>query len=78
MTTAKHLDIALEHLRAIGHAHEADALTRKQVEFAAAHIRDAWIAHSGQNANTPEQTHAAVQKFFKLERVAAAMAAEST
>lgn len=78
MTTAKHLDSALEHLRAIGHAHEADALTRKQVEFAAAHIRDAWIAHSGQNAPTPEQTHAAMQKFFKLERLAAAMATQPT
>ncbi len=67
MTTAQHLDAALEHLRAIGHGHEADALTRQHIEFAAARIREAWIADDGQNASTPEATHKAVAGFYRLE-----------
>lgn len=66
-STAAHLDAALEHLRAIGHAHEADEPTRRHIEFAAAHLREAWIADDGQNAATPEQTHHAVAGFFRLQ-----------
>jgi hypothetical protein len=75
MTTAQHLDAALEHLRAIGHGHEADALTRAHIEFASAHIREAWIADDGQTASTPEATHQAVAQFYKLQRFMAAKAA---
>ncbi len=67
MTTAQHLDQALDHLRAIGHAHEADEPTRRHIEYAAAHIREAWIADDGQNARTPEATHKAVACFFRLQ-----------
>jgi|GEM_PF-3717997 len=74
MTTAQHLDAALEHLRAIGHGHEADELTRRHIEYASAHIRQAWIANDGQLAATPEGTHKAVTGFFKLEAAAKAKA----
>jgi len=67
MTTAQHLDAALEHLRAIGHGHKADELTRRHIEFASAHIREAWIADDGQNALTPDLTHKAVTSFFRLQ-----------
>ena len=67
MSTAEHLDAALEHLRAIGHGHTADDLTRRHVEFASAHIREAWIANDGQNATPPDLTHKAVASFFRLQ-----------
>jgi hypothetical protein len=66
MTTAEHLDAAIEHLRAIGHAHDAEELTRRHIEFASAHLREAWIADDGQNAATPEATHKAVAGFYRL------------
>ena len=72
MTTAQRLDAALEHLRAIGHAHEADEPTRQHIEFAAGHVRQARIADDGQRATTPEETHKAVRAFFKLEALAKA------
>lgn len=75
MTTAEHLDAALDHLRAIGHGHAADALTREHVEYAAAHLREAWIANDGQTATTPDRTHQAVAQFYKLQRFMAAKAA---
>jgi hypothetical protein len=75
MTTAQHLDAALEHLRAIGHAHEADEPTRQHIEFAAGHVRQAWIADDGQRATTPEETHKAVAGFYRLEAKLAAMTA---
>ena len=74
MTTAQHLDAALEHLRAIGHAHEAEELTRRHIEYASAHIRQAWIADDGQNAATPEATHKSVALFYKLAALADANA----
>ena len=40
MTTAERLDAALEHLKAIGHSHEASAEVRRHIEFASAHIRE--------------------------------------
>lgn len=67
MTTAQHLDAALEHLRAIGHESAADALTRQHVEHAAAHIREAWLADDDQTARTPEDTSAAVSRFYRLQ-----------
>jgi hypothetical protein len=75
MTTAEHLDAALEHLRAIGHGHEADELTRRHIEYASAHIREAWIADDGQNAVTPDLTHKAVTSFFRLQDKLEAMTA---
>ena len=70
MTTAQHLDAALEHLRAIGHAHDANEPTRQHIEYASAHLREAWIADDGQNATTPKATHKAVALFFKFEALA--------
>ena len=75
MTTAEHIDAALDHLRAIGHSHAADALTREHVEYAAAHLREAWIANEGQTATTPDRTHQAVAQFYKLQRFMVARAA---
>lgn len=75
MTTAQHLDAALDHLRAIGHGCQADALTRQHVEFASAHIREAWIADDGQNASTPADTHKAVAGFYRLQETLLAKAA---
>lgn len=74
MTTAEHLDAALDHLRAIGHGHDADAATREHVEYAAAHIREAWLANDGQTETPPDRTHAAVAQFYKLQRFMAARA----
>lgn len=75
MTTAQHLDAALEHLRAIGHASDADAITRQHVEFASAHIREAWIADDGQTARTPEALHKSVASFYRLQAALLAKAA---
>ena len=75
MTTAQHLDAALEHLRAIGHAHDANEPTRQHIEYASAHIRAAWIADNGQNAATPEATHKAVASFYRLNDKLNAMTA---
>jgi hypothetical protein len=74
MTTAQHIDAALEHLRAIGHSSGVDALTREHVEFASAHLREAWIADDGQNASTPAATHQAVAGFYRLQQLLAARA----
>jgi hypothetical protein len=67
MSTAEHLDAALEHLRAIGHGCTAQPLTRQHIEFASAHIRQAWIDDDGQTADDPAKTHAAVAGFYRLQ-----------
>jgi hypothetical protein len=75
MTTAEHLDAAIAHLRAIGHGHEAEELTRRHIEYASAHLREAWISDDGQNAATPEATHKALAGFYRLNDKLAAMTA---
>lgn len=75
MTTAQHLDAALEHLHAIGHGCNAGPLTRQHVEFASAHIREAWIDDDGQHASTPAETHKAVAGFYRVQDALLAKAA---
>lgn len=67
MNTAEHLDAALEHLRAIGHGCHAQPLTRQHIEFACAHIRQAWIDDDGQIAADPAKTHNAVAAFYRFK-----------
>jgi hypothetical protein len=75
MDTHQHLDAALDHLRAIGHGHDARPLTRELVEHASALLREAWIDHDGQTARRPEEVHRAVAGFYRLQTALLAKAA---
>ena len=66
-TPAELLDGALTILKTIGHLHGVDVAVRQHIEFAAAHIRQAWIADDGQRAESPEDTHKAVAGFYRLQ-----------
>ena len=62
-----HIDNAVQHLREVGHMHGVNAAARMHLEFAAAHLRQAWIAEDGQHADTPEETYKAVAGFYRLQ-----------
>lgn len=67
MNDSQHISTAIGHLRAVGHGHTADRLTRQHIEFAAAHLREALLVESGQSARTPGHLHKAVAGYYALD-----------
>lgn len=67
MNSLAGIDNAVEAVRAVAHGHGLEALTQQHLEYAAAHLRAAWIAEDGQRADRPEQVHEAVASFFRLQ-----------
>ena len=67
MKTGDGINEALAVVREVARGHGLDDLTRKHLEFAGAHLRAAWIAEDGQRADSPEQVHAGVAKFYRMQ-----------
>lgn len=77
MSALEQIDKAVQACRAAGHRHGLNPLAHKHLEFARAHLSAAWDAEDGLRAESPEATHEAIVKFYRMQERLAGKFAEA-
>lgn len=67
MTTTQEIDAAIKAVRSVAHGHGLHPETRKHLEHAAAHLREAWLFEDDQQGQTAKATSEAVLGFYRLQ-----------
>ena len=78
MKTLSQIDLACETARGIAHRMDLNDLAARHIECGCAHLREAWIAQSGQCARDMETLQADLRAGFNMLDAAFAQRVERT